>query len=83
MACILDLLAAGQLNFDAVTTNVVPFDDAVAVYEKINSGELQGLGVVFHYPLQGSAVKPQRRPRPQRPGRCACGLCHPIGFASA
>ena len=31
MACVLDLLAAGQLNFDAITSAVVPFDDAVAV----------------------------------------------------
>jgi predicted dehydrogenase/threonine dehydrogenase-like Zn-dependent dehydrogenase len=58
MACVLDLLAAGQLNFDAITSAVVPFDDAVAAYEKINRGELQGLGVVFSYPLQGSAVRP-------------------------
>jgi predicted dehydrogenase/threonine dehydrogenase-like Zn-dependent dehydrogenase len=64
MACVLDLLAAGQLNFDAITSAVVPFDDAVAVYEKINSGALQGLGVVFRYPLQGSAVEAVATARP-------------------
>jgi predicted dehydrogenase/threonine dehydrogenase-like Zn-dependent dehydrogenase len=57
MECILDLLAAGQLNFDAITSQVVPFNDAVAVYEKIDRGELRGLGVVFEYPLNGSAVE--------------------------
>src|SRR5918994_6616934 len=57
MECVLDLLAAGQLNFETITSAVVSFDDAVAVYEKINGGELQGLGVVFQYPLQGSAVE--------------------------
>jgi predicted dehydrogenase/threonine dehydrogenase-like Zn-dependent dehydrogenase len=57
MACVLDLLGSGQLGFEAITSAVVPFDDAVAVYEKINSGELQGLGVVFEYPLRDSAIE--------------------------
>jgi predicted dehydrogenase/threonine dehydrogenase-like Zn-dependent dehydrogenase len=57
MECILDLLAAGQLDFDLLTSEVVPFDDAVAVYDKIDRGELRGLGVVFEYPLSGSAVE--------------------------
>jgi predicted dehydrogenase/threonine dehydrogenase-like Zn-dependent dehydrogenase len=56
MACVLDLVAAGRLDLDAITSDVVPFDDAAAVYERINRGELQGLGVLFRYPLQGSAV---------------------------
>ena len=58
MECILELLAAGQLELRAITSDLVPFDDAVAVYDKLNRGELQGLGVVFEYPLQGSAVEP-------------------------
>ena len=72
MECVLDLVAAGRLDFDAITSDVVPFDDAAAVYEKINRGELQGLGVVFRYPLQGSAVaamslaKPPAVARPRR-----------------
>ena len=57
MECVLELVAAGRLDFDAITSDVVPFDDAAAVYEKINRGELQGLGVVFRYPLQGSALE--------------------------
>jgi predicted dehydrogenase/threonine dehydrogenase-like Zn-dependent dehydrogenase len=57
MDCILGLLAAGQLNFDAITSDVVAFDDAVAVYEKIDRGELKGLGVVFEYPQIGGAVE--------------------------
>ena len=71
MACIIDLLAAGQLHFDLITTDVVSFDDAVAIYERINSGELQGLGVVFHYPLQGSVIEAgaRARPAPVRPLR--------------
>ena len=69
MECVLDLVAAGWLDFDAITSDVVPFDNAAAVYEKIDRGELQGLGVVFRYPLQGSAAaamslaKPPPAPR--------------------
>ena len=58
MECIIDLLASGKLDFDAITSDVVPFEDAVDVYEKINAGELQGLGVVFKYPLVDTAVEP-------------------------
>jgi predicted dehydrogenase/threonine dehydrogenase-like Zn-dependent dehydrogenase len=71
MECVLDLVAAGRLDFDAITSAVFPFDEATAVYEKINRGELQGLGVVFSYPLQGSAVaampvaKPPEAARPR------------------
>jgi predicted dehydrogenase/threonine dehydrogenase-like Zn-dependent dehydrogenase len=57
MACILDLLAAGELNFDAITSQMVAFDDAVAVYEKIDRGELRGLGVVFEYPQNGCVLE--------------------------
>lgn len=56
MECVLDLLAAGKLDFDAITSAVVPFEDAISIYEKIDDGALKGLGVVFRYPLEGSAV---------------------------
>ncbi len=64
MECILDLLAAGKLNFDAITSEVVAFEDAVAVYGKIDRGELKGLGVVFEYPLNGSALEALTRTPP-------------------
>jgi len=57
MQCVLDLLAAGQLDLDLLTSEVVSFDDAVAVYGKIDRGELRGLGVVFEYPLNGRAIE--------------------------
>lgn len=64
MACIIDLLAAGKLDFDVITSDVVDFDDAVSVYERINAGELKGLGVVFKYPLEGAEVEAIPAPRP-------------------
>ncbi|MEM9683035.1 MAG: bi-domain-containing oxidoreductase [Pseudomonadota bacterium] len=57
MECILDLLAAGQLDFGPITSDTLPFDDAVSVYERINAGELQGLGILFRYPLEGSEIE--------------------------
>lgn len=64
MECIIDLLAAGKLDFDVITSDVVDFDDAVSVYERINAGELQGLGVVFKYPLEGAEVEAIPAPKP-------------------
>jgi predicted dehydrogenase/threonine dehydrogenase-like Zn-dependent dehydrogenase len=57
MECILDLLAAGKLDFGPIASDVLPFDDAVSVYEKINTGELKGLGILFRYPLEGTGVQ--------------------------
>ena len=56
MECILDLLADGKLDFAPIASDVLPFDDAVSVYEKINAGALKGLGILFRYPLEGSDV---------------------------
>jgi predicted dehydrogenase/threonine dehydrogenase-like Zn-dependent dehydrogenase len=69
MECILDLLAAGRLNFDAITSEVVAFDDAVTAYEKIDKGELRGLGVVFEYPLNGGAIESVVKMLPATPVR--------------
>ena len=57
MECIVDLLAAGKLDFGPITSDILPFDDAVSVYEKINAGELKGLGILFRYPLEGAQVE--------------------------
>lgn len=57
MECILDLLAAEKIDFDPITSDTLPFDDAVSVYEKINAGELKGLGILFRYPLEGSDIE--------------------------
>ena len=49
MACFLDLVAEGQLELEPLISAVLPFDDAVAVYEQIQSGELGGVGLLFRY----------------------------------
>ena len=63
MECIVDLLADGKLDFGPITSDILPFDDAVSVYEKINAGELKGLGILFRYPLEGRAIEEASRPK--------------------
>ncbi len=50
MACVIGLLAAGRVDFSSLISQVHPFDAAVDVYEKMNKGEISGLGVLFRYP---------------------------------
>jgi predicted dehydrogenase/threonine dehydrogenase-like Zn-dependent dehydrogenase len=64
MECIIDLLACGKLDFEPIISDVLSFDEAVSVYEKINTGELGGLGIVFRYPEEGAEVKPLSRVAP-------------------
>lgn len=64
MECIIDLLAASKLDFDVITSDTLPFEDAVSVYEKINAGELKGLGILFSYPLEGSDIEEVAPSRP-------------------
>ena len=49
LECILDLLAQRRLDFAPLIADVLPFEDAVAVYERMNKGELPGPGVLFRY----------------------------------
>ena len=70
MACFLDLVAGGRLDLDPLISAVLPFDDAVAAYERIQSGEQGGVGMLFRYSSNGPA---QQRltapPPPTRPAR--------------
>ena len=58
MACFLDLVAEGRLDLDPLVSAVLPFDDAVGAYERIQRGEQGGVGMLFRYAANGS---PQRR----------------------
>jgi predicted dehydrogenase/threonine dehydrogenase-like Zn-dependent dehydrogenase len=65
MACFLDLVAEGRLDLDPLVSAVLPFEDAVGAYERIQRGERGGVGMLFRYAANGSAV---RRPAPVPPG---------------
>ncbi len=87
MGCFLDLLASGAIDLAPLTDHIVPFDDAVSVYEQINTGALGGLGVLFRYPADPAmerrigppapdAGTPRRRTRARdqvRLGVVGCG----------
>jgi predicted dehydrogenase/threonine dehydrogenase-like Zn-dependent dehydrogenase len=49
LECILALLADGSLDLSSLITDVVPFDDAVQVYERMNRGSSSSVGVLFRY----------------------------------
>lgn len=49
MECVIALVAEQRLDFSPLVTDVFAFDEAVAVYERMNRGELNGLGVLFRY----------------------------------
>jgi predicted dehydrogenase/threonine dehydrogenase-like Zn-dependent dehydrogenase len=58
MACFLDLVAEGRLDLDPLVSAVLPFDDAAGAYERIQTGEQSGVGMLFRYTANGT---PQRR----------------------
>ena len=57
MECFVDLASAGSLQLDPLTSHVVPFSDAVSVYERINAGDLRGLGILFRYEPDASRAQ--------------------------
>ncbi len=58
VACFLDLLARGHLDLEALVTEVFRLEDAVAVYERLQAGDLPGVGFLFEY----QAEQPQPAP---------------------
>ena len=57
LACFLDLLARRQLDLEPLVTDVFPVEEAVNVYERLNAGELRGVGFLFEY-SSGSEAPP-------------------------
>jgi predicted dehydrogenase/threonine dehydrogenase-like Zn-dependent dehydrogenase len=71
MACFLDLVAEGRLDLEPLVSAVLPFDDAVGAYERIQRGEQGGVGLLFRYSPNGSLQRrlstsaPSSRPVPR------------------
>jgi predicted dehydrogenase/threonine dehydrogenase-like Zn-dependent dehydrogenase len=71
MACFLDLVAEGRLDLEPLVSAVLPFDDAVGAYERIQRGEQGGVGLLFRYSPNGSLQRrlstsaPPSRPVPR------------------
>jgi predicted dehydrogenase/threonine dehydrogenase-like Zn-dependent dehydrogenase len=85
MECVLALLAEGRLDLSPLISDVFPFDAAVDVYERINRGELSGLGILFKYPEQAPLVRTLPSPRPSRPtaGKVRLGVIGAGNYASS
>src|SRR5262249_14188846 len=49
MECFIDLLAGGRLDMAPLVGEVLPFEEAAAVYERMSAGQHKGLGVLFQY----------------------------------
>ncbi|GAA4673498.1 bi-domain-containing oxidoreductase [Pseudonocardia yuanmonensis] len=47
---VLDLIARHRIDVEPLISHVVDFDSALDAYERLSSGELQGVGVLFRYP---------------------------------
>ncbi len=70
MACFLDLVAEGRLDLEPLVSAVLPFEDAVGAYERIQSGERGGVGLLFRYLPNGSVQRRLAIPGPSsRPAR--------------
>jgi predicted dehydrogenase/threonine dehydrogenase-like Zn-dependent dehydrogenase len=70
MACFLDLVAEGRLDLGPLVSAVLPFEDAVGAYERIQRGEQSGVGLLFRYSPDGSTQRrlaiPTSSSRPAR-----------------
>jgi len=82
----LQLVAAGKVKVKEMITHRFPFAEAVSAYEKLISGEVKGLAVVFTYPEPEAAfdrgaldvvVKSERVVSPEKrmnTGFIGCGM---------
>ncbi len=52
LECFVDLVARGVLPVESLVAGVFPLDEAVAVYERLRSGDLGGIGYLFQYPSE-------------------------------
>jgi predicted dehydrogenase/threonine dehydrogenase-like Zn-dependent dehydrogenase len=85
MECILALLAEGRLNLSSLISDIVPFDAAVDVYERMNRGELSGIGILFKYAEQAPLMRRLPSSRPSRPtaGKIRLGVVGAGNYASS
>ncbi|MGA8682742.1 MAG: bi-domain-containing oxidoreductase [Acidimicrobiales bacterium] len=52
LACFVDLLARNSLDVESLVSHVFPVEQAVEVYDRLSSGELGGIGLLFEYPVE-------------------------------
>ncbi|MDQ4142641.1 MAG: Gfo/Idh/MocA family oxidoreductase, partial [Actinomycetota bacterium] len=52
LECFLDLVDSRRIDLEPLVSAVVPFEEAVATYERIQAGEQDAIGFVFRYPAE-------------------------------
>ncbi len=62
LECFLDLLARDRIDLEPLISGVEPFDAAASTYERLNKGELRGIGFLFEYPADVAIVRTIERP---------------------
>jgi predicted dehydrogenase/threonine dehydrogenase-like Zn-dependent dehydrogenase len=50
LECFCDLLAGRRIDVEPLISRIVDFDDAVQTYQRLDSGELKAVAVLFRYP---------------------------------
>jgi predicted dehydrogenase/threonine dehydrogenase-like Zn-dependent dehydrogenase len=65
LGCFVDLIWREQLDVASLVSGVYPVEDAVSVYDKLNSGALSGVGFLFEYPGADEPLE-ERAPAAQR-----------------
>ncbi len=85
VACFLDLIARGELGLEPLVTGVFPVEEAVGVYERLEAGDLRGVGFLFEYKneTQPRPAVPIRVPPSAEPTRVAAGATVRVGFVGA
>lgn len=59
LECFLDLLASGRVDVEPLISHVTDFAAAVETYERLNSGELKAVAVLFRYEGGADAAAPE------------------------
>lgn len=63
LGCFLDLLANGSVDVAPLVAGVHPVQDAVSVYDRLGSGDLEGVGFLFGYPEPPTAEAAEQSQR--------------------
>jgi predicted dehydrogenase len=84
LECFLDLLARGRIDLEPLISGVEPFDGAASTYERLNKGELRGIGFLFEYPAEVAIVRTvERAPAVASAARPVSGSAVRLGFIGA
>ena len=68
LGCFVDLLAEGSIDMEPLISAVKPFAEAQETYEKLDAGELQGIGFLFEYPEHVTITRRHRARRGRHRG---------------